>query len=268
MNNVDFAVIGGDRRMSLLAEMLGKRGKCEHLLKNGELLPENITAETVILPIPCSFDGVLLNCAGNAPTLAELAARVNARYAFGGRIPEAVKTTLRARGATVCDLLEDEALLIKNALLTAEGALGIIISETSRAVLGSRILVFGYGRVGKALAHVLVPLGADVLVAARKPAQLAEAECDGCTPVPFSEASAYMGGVHVICNTAPACVLDKVASADAVFIELASGGYNAECAKKAGMRFINAQGLPGKTAPESAAKIIYDRITDLLMRQI
>jgi len=35
-----------------------------------------------------------------------------------------------------------------------------------------------------------------------------------------------------------------------------------------GLRRINAPGLPGRTAPESAALIIYERITDLLKRQI
>jgi dipicolinate synthase subunit A len=193
---------------------------------------------------------------------------VNAKNVFGGRIPETVKDTLRLKGTRVYDLLEDEALLIKNAQLTAEGALGIIINETSRAVLGARILIFGYGRVGRALAQVLTRLGADVLAVARKPEQLACAECDGCTPIPFSEAYAYTDSAHVICNTAPVCVIDGNFSADALFIELASGGYNAERAKEAGIRFINAQGLPGKTAPETAAEIIYDRITDNLLRQI
>ncbi len=272
MNQMNFAVIGGDRRMAMLAELLEKQGSCYHFLYKNEDLPESIIADTAVLPVPCSFDGTTLNSTQNAPLLFDIASRINAAAVFGGRIPEDIKAVLNAKGIRVYDLLEDEALLTRNAQLTAEGALGIIIGETKRAVLGARILIFGYGRVGRALARVLLPLGARVFVAARNPAQLACAECDGCTHVRLSEASAFLGGTDVICNTVPARVLDKSALAalkkDTLFIELASGGHNAECAKDADVRFINAQGLPGKTAPESAALIIYDRITDLLMRQI
>ncbi len=272
MNHINIAVIGGDKRMAILADLLKKRGICRHFLYENAELPDSIAADTVVLPVPCSFDGKSLSCACKAPSLTDVSTRINAASVFGGRIPEDIKAALSAKGMRVYDLLEDEALLIRNAQLTAEGALGIIISETKRAVLGARILILGYGRVGRALARTLVSLGADVFAAARNPAQLASAECDGCTPVPLSDISAFVHGTHVICNTVPARVLDKDTLAalgtDAPFIELASGEYNAQCARESGVRFINAQGLPGKTAPESAANIIYDRITDLLMRQI
>lgn len=272
MKRIDFAVIGGDVRMAMLAKMLEKQYTCRHLLLSDGGLPDCIAAKTAILPVPCSLDGRHLNCAVQGLALSDVTERINADCILGGRIPGDIRTALTARGARVLDLLEDEALLIKNAELTAEGALGIIINETSRAVLGTRILILGYGRVGRALARVLRALGAEVLVGARDPTQLASAECEGCTPVPLAEIGTALHGTQVVCNTVPASLLDAPALAslgkDALFIELASGGFNAKNAETAGVRFINAQGLPGKTAPESAAQIIYDRITDLLLRQI
>lgn len=272
MNGIDFAVIGGDTRMAMLTKMLKNRYTCRHFTFDGGKLPEGIAAKTAVLPVPCSFDGIRLNCTANAVPLSDIIPLIDADTVFGGRIPDTIKAELTAKGARVHDLLEDEALLIKNARLTAEGALGIIIGETERTVLGMRILILGYGRVGRALARVLRPLGADVLAAARDPAQLADAECDGCIPIPLAEVRSVLREAQVICNTAPARLLEADALAvlptDALFIELASGGFNAKTTADTGVRFINAQGLPGKTAPESAALIIYDRITDLLLRQI
>ncbi len=272
MNHMNFSVIGGDKRMAMLARLLKRQGGCKHYLYEIEDLPESISADAVVLPVPCSFDGISLNCALSTHLLSGIVTRIKAATVFGGRIPGDIKSCLSANGTKVYDLLEDEALLVKNAQLTAEGALGIIINETKRAVLGSRILILGCGRVGRALVRVLRPLGADVLVAARDPAQLAYSECAGCTPVRLSEVSAFVRNTHVICNTVPAKLLGSECLAalerDTLFIELASGGYNTECVKAAGVRFINAQGLPGKTAPETAALIIYDRMTDLLTRQI
>ena len=267
MNNVDFAVIGGDRRMSLLAGMLG----CRHYLYESDTLPEKIESTAAVLPVPCSLDGRTLNAAGATP-LWEVISRIRSPFVFGGRIPADVREALTARGTRVYDLLEDEALLIKNAQLTAEGALGIIIAETQRSVCGASIAILGFGRIGRALARMLTALGASVTVAARSAAQLAEAECMGCRTASIAEPLAVFQGADAVCNTAPAKIADADALAtlggDAPFIELASGGYNADAARAANVRLINAQGLPGKTAPESAAQIIYDRITDLLLRQI
>ncbi|MBQ2733222.1 MAG: hypothetical protein IJF74_03610 [Clostridia bacterium] len=273
MDLINFALIGGDKRTALLADMLGRHGSCMHYLKNGENdLPDKIAAQAVVLPVPCSFDGVFINSAEHSIPLADICSRVRCDTVLGGRMPEEAKSLCRANGARVYDLLEDEALLIKNAQLTAEGALGIIINETKRAVFGARIMILGYGRVGRALARILVPLGAKVTAAARSPAQLVQAECDGCTPIFLANASDALREMQVICNTAPAQLLANDAlsllGGDTLFIELASGGFNAESVQRAGVRFINAQGLPGKTAPESAAIIIYDRILDLLKRQI
>lgn len=267
-NNFDFAILGGDRRMAILAKMLENVGTCKHFLNSDGDIPERIEATATILPIPCSFDGIRLSCFAGAPLLNDVISHIYSPFVFGGRIPAEIRKELTARGMRVYDLLEDEALLIKNAQLTAEGALGIIIAETQRAVLGARITVIGFGRIGRALARILTALGARVTVAVRSDAQLAEAECLGCLTVPLTELPTAIAGADAVCNTAPAHVLGRAElaafSAGVPFIELASGGFNASSE----VRFINAQGLPGKTAPESAAQIIYDRITDLLLRQI
>ena len=281
MKNTEYAVIGGDGRMAVLAKMLEREGDCRLFLNGGATFPEKRDLEdarAVILPVPCSFDGVHLNCTADAPPLTDITSLIGeGTVLFGGRLPEGVKELCAARKIPCHDLLEDEALLLENAALTAEGALEILLRELPRSIRGAEVLVFGFGRIGQALARCLVPLGAQVSVAARSDSQLSLARCMGCTSLHLSDASLCkrIGSVpwDAAINTVPARIfglgLLKALPEGMPYVELASGGGVSEAeATLHGIRRINAPGLPGRTAPESAAKIIYERITDLIKRQI
>ena len=75
---------------------------------------------------------------------------------------------LQARGISFYDYAKDEALLLQNAELTAEAALALLLEQLPGSLAGSRILLCGFGRIGKLLARKLKALGADVTVSARK----------------------------------------------------------------------------------------------------
>ncbi len=282
MKNTEYAVIGGDGRMAVLAKMLERDSGCRLFLNGASPAPDKNELHGVratVLPVPCSFNGVHLSCTSdNAPRLGELTELFwQGTVVFGGRLPKEVRELCAARGIPCHDLLEDEALLLENAALTAEGTLEILLRELPRALRGAEVLVFGFGRIGQALARCLVPLGAQVSVAARSDAQLALARCMGCNSLPLSDPSLCkrIGSVpwDAAVNTVPARIFGlgilKALPEGMPYVELASGGGVSEAeALLHGLRRINAPGLPGRTAPESAALIIYGRITDLLKRQI
>ena len=78
-----------------------------------------------------------------------------------------------------------------------------------------------------------------------------------------------LGGFDYAVNTIPAPIFGEEALkalAPAELIELASPpyGFDAEAAARLGLTLTVASGLPGKTAPESAAMAIRDTIYHIL----
>ncbi len=113
---------------------------------------------------------------------------------------------------------------------------------------------------------MLKGIGANLSVEARSLADLAYIESYGYNPVPLRDLPDAIGDYDFIFNTVPSMILDekklmKVKSGCLV-VELASkpGGIDGEVAKRLGIKVIDGQSLPGKVAPETAAKIIFDTI--------
>ncbi len=177
-------------------------------------------------------------------------------------------SAINERGCESFDLAADEALTIKNACLTAEGALSLFMNETSSSVAGSDILVIGSGRVARCVCSAFSALGARVTMMARSKRELVWAEVSGWRradlknePERLAALAARRGAVI---NTVPARTLDG-ASLDKIrpgtlFIDLASAPYGIEEdeASARGIKLIRAGGLPGKYAPASSAEIIAD----------
>lgn len=135
---------------------------------------------------------------------------------------------------------------------------------------GTKALVIGYGRVGKLTAHRLQNLGARVTVASRKCEDWAWAEAYGYGVEDSRQLLYWMGGYELIINTVPALILDEVhlerVQMDAFIIDLASdpGGVDMDAAARLGLNAQRLPGLPGKTAPKTAAKAIKDTIYNIL----
>lgn len=128
----------------------------------------------------------------------------------------------------------------------------------------------GAGRIGKVLADRLGALGAQVTVSARKYADLAWVRALGHAACRTSALAGTLGGFDLIFNTVPALVLDAGLLAetreDCVILDLASapGGVDLACAARLGRRALAAPGLPGKTAPRSAAAAVRESIDHIL----
>ena len=152
------------------------------------------------------------------------------------------------------------ALRKENAELTAEAALPPLLARLPCPLRGSRILILGFGRIGKRLAWKLHTLGAAVTVAARRPEALALARILGLKAEPLGPQLQGLAVYDAVVNTVPAPVIcDAQLSAirpDAALLELASlpGGFCPAAAERAG--YLAARGLPGVYAPEAAAAVI------------
>lgn len=279
MNDTVTALVTGlDRRMSYAAEALTAKAK---VFGYGlSFTPENVTAVGSPDELSGSVDLILLpmmnSCGSRIPTelgkvsLREiaLAAKPEA-LAAGGLIPDAAAEELASLGLRTADYFRSEELQIKNALLTAEGALSVIASQSDEVICGMSILVTGWGRVAKACAKLFAAVGARVTVAARKPSALAEAGCLGLETVPLTELADRAEKYRVIVNTVPAPVISaeviRRTQRNCLIVDLASrpGGTDATACAVCGRNFVHALALPGKYAPKTAGGIVAETVIDM-----
>ncbi len=271
------AVIGGDKRLFYLAEELRNDGFSVTVFGNeggmasidGAL--EN--AEAVVLPFPVSPDGVYLNAHNDDIRLSLLFKKIKEygiKQVFGGSVSQVVIKIAEKYGISICDYGKIEAVALKNALCTAEGALQIALEKLPVTIHSSKVTVIGYGRIGKILSKELFALGANVSAVARKREVIAEMQIDGITPFYFNELKTAVKDSVLIFNTVPVTVMDydvlSSLSNRPLIIDLASapGGIDRDSAATLGINVIWALSLPGKTSPKTAALIIKEAVIDSL----
>ena len=271
------SVLGGDLRQARLAELLLADGldAVTWGLEGGEApnpvpLGRALERDIIVLPLPvCRGGGLNLPLTDTALDAEQLWKRL--RYdqlLLGGQTGELAPRLMADYGLTLLDYYAREETQIANAVPTAEGAIQRAMEATERTLHGSRCLIIGFGRIGKALARRLQGLGAQVAVFARRFSDQAWVEASGCEVFRF--AAGELGRFDLIFNTAPALVLDAGRLAelqeDCVVLELASppGGVDLDAAGRLGRRVISAAGLPGKVAPVTAAAAIRDSVYHIL----
>ena len=143
-------------------------------------------------------------------------------------------------------------------MITAHCAIRIASQEAPYILPEGKILVIGWGRIGKCLSQLLQQLGCHITVAARKASDRAMLAALGCNTIPTN--SITLEDYSIIFNTVPQLLIENC-DTTAVVIDLASTpGIS-------GQRVISARGLPGKMAPVSSGQLIADTIYRLLNRK-
>ena len=194
----------------------------------------------------------------------------SAQFICGGRADPDTLSQFAHYDLTIHDYFAREELTVANAIPTAEGALQIAMEELPVTIHGARVLVIGFGRVGKVTAQRFAALGAAVTVAARSWEQLAWAQAMALNPQHIQQLTSLLSRCDLVINTVPAPVLgpEELAALhpDVPIIELASkpGGVDMDAAARLGRRVIRALALPGKVAPLTAGACIRDTVYNLL----
>ncbi len=273
-----FIIIGGDKRMLYTAERLGKAQVCgfRKLFPDGSIPEDNSTFTYAVLPPQKSADGINIPCPFSdipIPYSCLESLLTEGGSVFTGNVCEALKKVCDDNGLRLVNYLEREELAIRNAVLTAEGAVAIAVNEYPCSVFGTEMLVTGFGRIAKILAEYLTAMGAKVTVACRKSYDREWAGIYGCKAVDITDKNAFntaVSAASVIFNTVPCGIFGNeeisVMKRDTLYIELASAdGINAELPE--GIRTVTARGLPGKTASVTAGEIIADTILNILSEE-
>ena len=277
-------VAGGDLRQAKLAELLAADGHTVHtwaLEGHGPLTgvqmetdPAGVElADCLILPLPAEEEGGLLHAplSDQPRKLEELLSPLRpGQLVCAGMVGPNLTALAAQKGLVLQDYFAREELAVANAVPTAEGAIQIALEELPITLHGARVLVIGFGRVGKALSRRLAGLGAKVSVAARKWADLALAESCGYCGEQTEHLAGWLCGYDLVVNTVPAPVLGLTELSDlkpgCLVIDLASkpGGVDFEGAARLGVKVIWALSLPGKVAPVTAGQCIQTTIYNIL----
>ncbi len=281
---LNFWVLGGDLRQAKLAQLLAQDGHTVHAWALGELEPvpgliseEKLDqierADCVVLPLTVRTEGGLLNtplAQGEHP-LAPILDRLSPRqFLCGGRVDQAAQVLAGERGLVIADYYQREELAVANAIPTAEGAVQLAMEHLPVTIHASRVLVVGFGRVGKLTAQRFAALGAKVSVAARKYEQLAWAQAMGFGAEHLAHLAGWLCGYDLVVNTVPSRVLNRPEledmRRDCLILDLASkpGGVDLQAAADLGLTVIWALALPGKVAPVTAGASIKSTIYNML----
>jgi len=213
-------VAKGDKRFDFLSDMLIENGY------NVSTFSDDLAADVFVLPIP------LKNKGEHIPA---------GKMVFGGG-------EIKDPPFKYHNLLADEDFLLKNAKISAEGALFDIAHLIDYSYRDANVMVFGDGRVGGYLRKFLDVYGAKVRFWSKE-----------------KDLSPY----NIIINTIPAQIIDKkmlgTISKKAIVYDLATiPGLDFNAAEELELSPVRALGIPGKYAPRSAAKLIYNTIFEVL----
>lgn len=282
-----FAVIGGDLRIIELVKILAKENNIVYTyglekaeqLKNLDnvIICEKLTqvvkeAEVVIGPIPFSSNGKEINTPFSDVSISirELMHTLNAKILIAGTISPEVYDMANDEYIEIIDIMKREELSVLNTVSTAEGAIEIAISNTNKILHGSKVLILGFGRIGKVLARKMAGLSVKVTCAARKDEDLAWIKAYGHNATNINTLGENLSDYDIIMNTVPHLILTKermeYVSEECLLIDLASnpGGIDKKAAKDRNLKLIWALALPGKVAPVTTAEFIKDTIYNIL----
>ena len=285
--STNFTVVGGDLRIIKLAKMLADDGnkiytfgveKAEELKENKNIIMCNKlqeavkNSEIIIGPIPFSSNGKDINApfSDNTISIRELMHVINAKILIAGSITPDVYDLANDEYIEIIDIMKREELAVLNTVSTAEGTIEIIIANTNKIIHGSKVLILGFGRIGKVLARKLAGLAAKVTCAARKDEDLAWIKAYGHIGTNINTIGENLSEYDVIINTVPHLILTeeriKHVKDDSLLVDLASnpGGIDKKAAKNKNLKLIWALALPGKVAPVTTAEFIKDTVYNIL----
>lgn len=257
-------LVGGDNRLVFLKKKLENEGFFVDSL--GLFEGDNAKVETsdiVIFPIPTTKDKKTVFCplTNREIELSEIAKRIDSKTLI-------LSCNYIFPNKNNIDFGSLDSYALLNAVPTAEGAIKLAIENTDFTLWKAKILVIGFGRVGKILADRLKAMGADVTVSARKQKDFAQISALGFDYIDTNSLNRVNLDFDVIFNTVDVKVISdeklKETKCD-LMIDLSTfGGFGLSAAEENGIKAIKAPALPLKTAPKTASEILFKTVMQII----
>ncbi|MBR6632804.1 MAG: hypothetical protein IKL05_00700 [Clostridia bacterium] len=243
-----------DKRAKELVSMLSQRDTVHTVNSPDEIC--GIEAPVVILPFFIEDDRA-------ASLLEEIP---EGSSVFGGHEGQATREVINKKGLVYTNILNEEQFCRENALITAEGAMSLIITATDTTLYSMRVAVLGYGRIGQRLTRMLLAMGATVKVFTSSEEELNLARTRGISACHLWQRE-KMDIFHAVVNTVPlrhvidAETLEKL-SPSVYILDLASGENNVNWSRMHALSIKGERGssLPQRISPKSAASAVKNAI--------
>ena len=280
MRNI--VIIGGDKRQRYLKDYLTEKGY--NISSYGlfdwdddtDKLKSIINEDSVIvLPLPATRNDktIVMPFSKREISIDRLMSLLGKNnIVFGGIIKGELLSRLRETDIPFVDYYDNE-FIEKNAVLTAFGALKILLEHIDFALPLGKYAITGYGRVAKETASLLTSLSCDVTVFARNSSQRDDAMIKGCKSEPLTQLPLQSDKFDIVINTVPSNVINEDAISNmkksCKIIELASAPYGLDfnMARNHSIDVVKAFSLPGKYTPKTAGEIIGKKICNTLHKE-
>lgn len=267
--------LGGDLRQKYASDYLVKSGYDSKAYMDFDVREiENEIREAKIIALPITLFGeslYLKMCDKNILIDDIIKITDLGSVILGGKFTDQIKDKYEQSRVFV-DYLDIEPLQIQNALLSAEGAIYYAKQKLEKSIYGSKIAIFGCGRIGKILAYLLRSQGAIVTVIARCDVNLAWSKLLGLDTLKIAAKNMLMIKKYdVIFNTIPYRIMDKEFAMsldpDTLIIDLASFPYGIDdkLVAEYNLKYYKELGIPGRYAPVSAGEIIAKTIINNIL---
>ncbi len=179
-----------------------------------------------LLPLPTTRDGALLRDT-HIPLHTLLCPDT---LAVGYALPADFTAAMHEAGGYTLDVAADARFTEDNAYLSALGTLSHLLTTLPRAPHEWHVGILGYGRIGKGLCRLLLPLGASLRVYTSRADVRASLASYGVGCADSAQRPLSFEGLDVLINTAPVGGLidEHALGVPPLVLELASGSNIAQ----------------------------------------
>lgn len=288
-----YGILGGDFRNVELVKLLAKEKnivytyglekEIQKLESDNIIICDDIKelqeTDIVITSIPLSKDNINinmpLNIYGKESKIDEALKVMNNKLIFTGSVSSEILRKFKLYNIEILDIMKNEEFAVLNAIPTAEETIRIIIDNTKKVLHNTNCLIMGYGRIGKVLAKKLNALSVKVECLVSDNMEKIWCRVEGYNYIEFENIknkSDLLKKYDIIINTIPKIILTdelKEIRKDTLIIDLASKPYGIDrsIVKQENLNFIEALGLPGKSAPITVAENMYELIKNIILKR-
>ena len=288
-----YGILGGDFRNVELVKLLAKEKnivytyglekEIQKLESDNIIICDDIKelqeTDIVITSIPLSKDNINinmpLNIYGKESKIDEALKVMNNKLIFTGSVSSEILRKFKLYNIEILDIMKNEEFAVLNAIPTAEETIRIIIDNTKKVLHNANCLIMGYGRIGKVLAKKLNSLSVKVECLVSDNIEKIWCRVEGYNYIEFENIknkSDLLKKYDIIINTIPKIILTdelKEIRKDTLIIDLASKPYGIDrsIVKQENLNFIEALGLPGKSAPITVAENMYELIKNTILKR-
>lgn len=223
----------------------------------GRILSEKLAGRSgklILLPIPTTRDNIFIN--STEITVRAVADLIDSEtVVVGYSLPPEIVKAAQECGASVFDASLDEKFLFENAKISAEGALGYILTHSLQSIGDMKIGIVGYGRIGREMLRLCLLFGADIILYTARESVVIELGEMGID-ARLIDGEKDLEKLDILINTTPKRqISDSEIPRGIQIIDLASGGIF-----EPSERLIKLSSIPEAFYPKTAGRLYAEAV--------